>query len=236
MLNPRRVLTHDLIYDRVWGYDFGPTSNALRVYVGYLRRKLQEAGCPAADPHRAGRRLRAARAMSLRTRIAAAAGLAVAVTVICAAAVVYLGVRVGAARRGRALAERPRDAIARFGPGGPGARPPGGPGQGHPAAIRPGRDFERRLQSRSPFGGAQGYAQFVQPDGTVLRPPGDPARLPVEERAREIAREGSGRYFSRHGGRRHAPARAHPGRRDRAGRYRWRGRSRRSTASSTASS
>jgi two-component system response regulator MprA len=28
----------------VWGYDFGPTSNALRVYVGYLRRKLEEAG------------------------------------------------------------------------------------------------------------------------------------------------------------------------------------------------
>jgi two-component system response regulator MprA len=44
MLNPRRVLPHRLIYDRVWGYDFGPTSNALRVYVGYLRRKLQAAG------------------------------------------------------------------------------------------------------------------------------------------------------------------------------------------------
>ncbi len=44
MLNPRRVLPHDLIYDRVWGYDFGPASNALRVYVGYLRRKLQDAG------------------------------------------------------------------------------------------------------------------------------------------------------------------------------------------------
>src|SRR3712207_1426814 len=44
MRNPRRVLPHDLIYDRVWGYDFGPTSNALRVYVGYLRRKLQDAG------------------------------------------------------------------------------------------------------------------------------------------------------------------------------------------------
>ena len=44
MLNPRRVLPHTLIYDRVWGYDFGPTSNALRVYVGYLRRKLEEAG------------------------------------------------------------------------------------------------------------------------------------------------------------------------------------------------
>jgi two-component system, OmpR family, response regulator MprA len=44
MLNPRRVLPHSLIYERVWGYDFGPTSNALRVYIGYLRRKLEEAG------------------------------------------------------------------------------------------------------------------------------------------------------------------------------------------------
>jgi two-component system, OmpR family, response regulator MprA len=44
LLNPRRVLPHSLIYDRVWGYDFGPASNALRVYVGYLRRKLQDAG------------------------------------------------------------------------------------------------------------------------------------------------------------------------------------------------
>jgi two-component system, OmpR family, response regulator MprA len=44
LLNPRRVLSHSLIYDRVWGYDFGPSSNALRVYIGYLRRKLEEAG------------------------------------------------------------------------------------------------------------------------------------------------------------------------------------------------
>jgi two-component system response regulator MprA len=42
--NPRQVLSHSLIYDRVWGYDFGAASNALRVYVGYLRRKLQDAG------------------------------------------------------------------------------------------------------------------------------------------------------------------------------------------------
>ncbi|MDQ6817497.1 MAG: response regulator transcription factor [Actinomycetota bacterium] len=47
MLNSRRVLPHSVIYDRVWGYDFGPTSNALRVYVGYLRRKLEEAGATA---------------------------------------------------------------------------------------------------------------------------------------------------------------------------------------------
>lgn len=46
MLNPRRVLPHSVIYDRVWGYDFGPSSNALRVYIGYLRRKLEDAGAP----------------------------------------------------------------------------------------------------------------------------------------------------------------------------------------------
>jgi two-component system, OmpR family, response regulator MprA len=42
--NPRRVLTRSFIHERVWGYDFGPSSNALRVYIGYLRRKLEEAG------------------------------------------------------------------------------------------------------------------------------------------------------------------------------------------------
>jgi two-component system, OmpR family, response regulator MprA len=44
--NPRQVLTRSLIFDRVWGYDFGPTSNALEVYVGYLRRKLEADGEP----------------------------------------------------------------------------------------------------------------------------------------------------------------------------------------------
>ena len=44
MLNSGRVLPHDLIYERVWGYDFGAASNALRVYIGYLRRKLEQAG------------------------------------------------------------------------------------------------------------------------------------------------------------------------------------------------
>jgi two-component system response regulator MprA len=46
MLNPRQVLTRALIFERVWGYDFGPSSNALEVYVGYLRRKLERAGEP----------------------------------------------------------------------------------------------------------------------------------------------------------------------------------------------
>lgn len=44
MLNPRRVLTSELIYDRIWGYDFGMAGNALRVYIGYLRRKLEAGG------------------------------------------------------------------------------------------------------------------------------------------------------------------------------------------------
>jgi two-component system, OmpR family, response regulator MprA len=40
--NPRQVLTRSVIFDRVWDYDFGPRSNALEVYVSYLRRKLEE--------------------------------------------------------------------------------------------------------------------------------------------------------------------------------------------------
>jgi two-component system, OmpR family, response regulator MprA len=44
MRNPRQVLTRTLINERVWGYDFGPTSNSLGVYVGYLRRKLEAGG------------------------------------------------------------------------------------------------------------------------------------------------------------------------------------------------
>ena len=44
MLNAGTVLEHGVIYDRVWGYDFGPGANSLRVYVGYLRRKLSAAG------------------------------------------------------------------------------------------------------------------------------------------------------------------------------------------------
>jgi two-component system, OmpR family, response regulator MprA len=46
MLNPGRVLPRAVIYERVWGYDFGPTSNALGVYIGYLRRKLEHEGGP----------------------------------------------------------------------------------------------------------------------------------------------------------------------------------------------
>ena len=42
--NPRQVLTRSVIFERVWGYDFGPSSNSLDVYIGYLRRKTEEGG------------------------------------------------------------------------------------------------------------------------------------------------------------------------------------------------
>ena len=45
--NPRQVLTRSIIFERVWGYDFGPTSNSLDVYIGYLRRKTEEGGARA---------------------------------------------------------------------------------------------------------------------------------------------------------------------------------------------
>jgi two-component system response regulator MprA len=44
MLHPRQVLTRPVIFDRVWGYDFGPGSNSLEVYISYLRRKTEAEG------------------------------------------------------------------------------------------------------------------------------------------------------------------------------------------------
>jgi two-component system, OmpR family, response regulator MprA len=46
MQHPRQVLTRSIIFERVWGYDFGLASNSLTVYIGYLRRKLEAGGEP----------------------------------------------------------------------------------------------------------------------------------------------------------------------------------------------
>ncbi len=46
LLNPRQVLTRSVIFERVWGYDFGFGSNSLDVYIGYLRRKTEQGGQP----------------------------------------------------------------------------------------------------------------------------------------------------------------------------------------------
>jgi two-component system response regulator MprA len=46
MLNPRQVLSRSLIWERVWGYDFGGTSNSLDAHLSQLRRKLEQGGEP----------------------------------------------------------------------------------------------------------------------------------------------------------------------------------------------
>ena len=46
MRHPNQVLTREVIYDRVWGYDFGGESNIIEVYVRYLRQKLEANGEP----------------------------------------------------------------------------------------------------------------------------------------------------------------------------------------------
>jgi two-component system response regulator MprA len=44
--NPKQVLTRSVIFERVWGYDFGYSSNSLDVYMGYLRRKTEAGDKP----------------------------------------------------------------------------------------------------------------------------------------------------------------------------------------------
>jgi DNA-binding response OmpR family regulator len=44
MQHPRQVITRDVLYERIWGYDFGGESNIIEVYVRYLRSKLEEGG------------------------------------------------------------------------------------------------------------------------------------------------------------------------------------------------
>jgi two-component system, OmpR family, sensor histidine kinase MprB len=121
--------------------------------------------------------------VTLRARIAAAAGLAVALAVIAAAVAVYVGVR--GQLRGE-VDESLRERVAGIGGfGGPGAPVP--PGGGPPGLFEP---------TPQPFGGPEGYAQLVLPDGGVLSRSGDEGRLPLEERAREIAADGSGSSLS----------------------------------------
>jgi two-component system sensor histidine kinase MprB len=118
--------------------------------------------------------------VTLRARIAAAAGLAVALAVVAAAVAVYLGVR--GQLRGEvdeSLRER-TEAVAHLGgPGDPLRVRPDGP----PGLLRP---------QPEPFGGPEGYAQLVLPDGRAVSRPGVQAQLPVDEAAREIAMDGSG--------------------------------------------
>ena len=128
--------------------------------------------------------------MSLRTRIAAVAGIAVAITVIAAAVAVYFAVRsslrgeVEDALIARADAPRPEFDL--------------GPREDlnlpiPPPEGRPGRGFFPPPPFEEAFGGAGGLVQRISPDGSVDRPPGSSREIPVEPFAVEIAETGSGR-------------------------------------------
>jgi two-component system sensor histidine kinase MprB len=117
--------------------------------------------------------------MSLRTRIAAVAGVAVAITVIAAAVAVYFAVR--SSLRGEvedALIERAD------------VRDPGPPDGGPLPPFRPGFAPPPREEA---LGGAGGFVQRISPDGGVDRPPGAEGEIPVEPVARDIAESGVGR-------------------------------------------
>jgi two-component system sensor histidine kinase MprB len=118
--------------------------------------------------------------VTLRHRIAASAGLAVAVTVLAAAASIFVAVRaqlheeIDEALRARAQELTGPEHVQSCRTGGLG-------GDGRFPAPRSDRDDAR-------LGGAEGYAQIVCADGRILRPPGAAIALPVSAATRDVAR------------------------------------------------
>ncbi|MGH2912023.1 MAG: ATP-binding protein [Solirubrobacteraceae bacterium] len=140
--------------------------------------------------------------MTLRARIAAVAGLAVAVAVLAAATGLYLAVRselrkevdVSLTQRAKVFVNRPFRSGGR--PGFPRAVPP--PGNAQPAPGRGGSgSFPDTIQP-VPLGGASGYVQFVSPDGLPHVPGGQgpPASIPVIALDTALARRGSGQALT----------------------------------------
>jgi two-component system sensor histidine kinase MprB len=127
--------------------------------------------------------------VTLRKRIAAASGLAVALTVVGLAIGGYEAT--SSTLRGQidsALNDRAKPFLQPDhdggGPGGPGQHGGGGPG--------PFQDQNPTV----PFGGAAGSVQFVSPTGRASRPPDEPWPVPVTKGTKEIAASGTGREFS----------------------------------------
>ena len=123
--------------------------------------------------------------MTLRLRIAAAAGIAVAITALGLAAADYAGTR--STLRGQidsALASRAAAVT-----GSDGRAPRGGPGDG---GGRPNLATPSTI-----FGDASGFVQQIAADGTIRQGDADDTgSLPIDARARATAKSGSGRYFS----------------------------------------
>ena len=150
--------------------------------------------------------------MTLRTRIAAVAGVSVAVAVLAAAAGLYVAVSSdlrgevdkGLRTRTRALMQPPPGGVegGAEGPGPAGLFGGGPPPPGAPPPAGAGPYGEGVLPSRvqpAPFGGASGYVQFLAPDGKVRVPAGQgpsSATIAPDARDRAIARRGSGSALS----------------------------------------
>ena len=120
--------------------------------------------------------------VTLRVRFAAVAGAAVALVAIALAAGAYASAR--AELRGQvddALVDRARSFLDE-------------PGRGDHDGDGVGGQFGKPPPVA--FGGAAGSFQFITPDGTVSRPQGETAVLPVDDRARELAGSGTGRAFT----------------------------------------
>jgi two-component system, OmpR family, sensor histidine kinase MprB len=122
--------------------------------------------------------------VKLRTRMAAVAGVAVALTVVALAAAQYEAAR--STLRGQidsALRDRATPIEN---------SPPLGGGQGRPRDGDPDHDSV----PPNPFGDAAGKVQYVSPQGTILSPTTADSRLPVDARAKALAASGQGRYLS----------------------------------------
>jgi len=173
MHHPRQVLSRAQIFDQVWGYDFGPSSNSLEVYIGYLRRKTEAAGESRILHTVARGRLRPAPGsdVTLRRRMALASAGAVALTVAITAVIVYVVVRHD--ERGQI------DALVAPVPSGSARAKP-------PRKRRVGATTPSRVQfDRGPFGGPGGYLEIVDATGKSL---GDgPLLLPITRQVRQVA-------------------------------------------------
>jgi two-component system sensor histidine kinase MprB len=118
----------------------------------------------------------------------AAAGLAVAGVVVAVAISVYVADRSelrGQIDRSLADVARPYETQQH--------RPPGGGPDEHDGSDREGPP---RGAPPATFGGPSGYVQFINANGTVVRPAAETRALPVDQRARNVASTGKGRYFS----------------------------------------
>jgi two-component system, OmpR family, sensor histidine kinase MprB len=141
--------------------------------------------------------------MSLRFRMAAVAGSAVALAVIIVAVASYEGTKSSLLGQvDHSLAEQVAPVVQGASEPRPDRLPPPGPPPGRPAGAGVGRartegGFSVERDGPPPrFGEPAGSMQFITPKGAVRRPPGTTSGPPVDARARAVAASGRGRYYS----------------------------------------